>query len=207
MLTLLMRCEDDDVSTPDSDNPSPRSRGWTARRVVLWLTPTVAFLLFAAAITVLPLVRMVRNPDFDVAPVQADAVLVFAGESDRLELALELVDQGVSGTLVVSLGTKEPLIARRCGTTSPVEVLCPEPQELNTRGEARMFGAIARERGWGNVVAVTGDYHGARARMLLDRCFEGAASFALVDWHDVGWSVVRKEVAGLWVARFLDRSC
>ncbi len=207
MLTLLMGCEDDDVSTPDSDNPSPRSRRWTARRVALWLTMTVTVLLAAAAITVLPLVRMVRNPDFDTTPDQADAVLVFAGESARLVLALELIDRGVSDTLVVSLGTNEPLVAERCGSTAPIEVLCPEPQEIDTRGEARMFGALARERGWDNVVAVTGDYHGARARMLLDRCLDGAASFALVDWDDVGWSVVRNEVAGLWVARFLDRSC
>lgn len=207
MLTRRIRCEDDAVTTSDSDDPLPRFRRWTVRRVDLWFTLGVVFLLVAAAVTLIPLVRMVRNPEFDTTPDRADAVFVFAGESARLELALELIDQGVSDTLVVSLGRIEPLIAERCGSMSPVEVLCPEPQESNTRGEARMFGALARERGWGNVVAVTGDYHGARARMLLDRCLDGAAAFALVDWDGVGWSVVGHEVAGLWVARFLDRDC
>ena len=193
--------------TSGCGKPRPAPRYRALRRAALLLAGTGALLLVAAAVTLVPLIQMVWSPSFGVPPTRSDAVFVFAGESARLELALELIDEGVSDTLVVSLGEREPLISGRCGSTLPVRVLCPEPENLDTKGEARMFGALASEHGWTDVVAVTGDYHSARARMLLDRCLDGTSTFVLVDWEGVGSSVVRHEVAGLWAARFLDRGC
>lgn len=164
---------------------------------------------------------VVRASD-DSRPASADALVVFAGESARTRLTLELSDDlessGIAPVVVFSHGLDEPAIRDHCGQLHPVEVLCPTPEPSNTRGEARMFAAIAAERGWRSLVAVTGDYHLARSRTLLTRCLDNTTddttddtntdvAFITVDWDAVPMSVYRHETAALWHARFIDRSC
>jgi len=143
----------------------------------------------------------------------ADVLVVFAGESARVQLALEITDGlstgGVAPVVVFSHGLRNPLVADRCGQLRPVEVLCPVPESSNTRGEAQMFAALANERRWSNMVAVTGDYHLARARTLLTRCVDEPVevSFVTVDWDDVALKVYLHETVGLWHAQVVDRGC
>lgn len=149
----------------------------------------------------------------DLLPDSADAMVVFAGESARVQLALQLShDLGAGGVAPVAVfpyGLNNPLVAERCGQLRPVEVLCPIPKSSNTRGEAQMFGDLARERGWRTVVAVTGDYHLARARALLTRCVGDSVeiAFVAVDWDAVAMWVYLHEVAGLGLAYTFSRAC
>jgi uncharacterized SAM-binding protein YcdF (DUF218 family) len=149
----------------------------------------------------------------DSLQASADALVVFAGESARVQLALEITDGlstgGIAPVVVFSHGLRSPLVADRCGQLRPVEVLCPVPESSNTRGEAQMFAALANERRWSNIVAVTGDYHLARARTLLTRCVDEPVdvSFVTVDWDDVALTVYVHETLGLWRAQVVDRGC
>ena len=149
----------------------------------------------------------------DSLPASADVLVVFAGESARVQLALEITDglstDGIAPVVVFSHGLRNPLVADRCGQLRPVEVLCPVPESSNTRGEAQMFAALANERRWSNMVAVTGDYHLARARTLLTRCVDEPVevSFVTVDWDDVALTVYAHETLGLWRAQIVDRGC
>ena len=149
----------------------------------------------------------------DPLPDSADALVVFAGESARVQLALQLSDDlaagGVAPVVVFSYGLDNPLVVDRCGQLRPVEVLCPAPDSSSTQGEAQMFADLARERGWRTVVGVTANYHLARARTLLTRCVGDSAkvAFATVDWDAVAMRVYLHEIAGLGFASSFSRNC
>ncbi len=120
-------------------------------------------------------------------PVRADAVIVLAGDrTPRLDRGLALMHAGLSGTLVISdgLDPQWPAANRLCagggggaeagaGAEAGFRVVCFRPEPYSTRGEARGFARLARERGWRDVVVVTSTFHVTRARMLFRRCFDG----------------------------------
>ncbi|MFZ8999359.1 MAG: YdcF family protein [Ilumatobacteraceae bacterium] len=187
-----------DTST-DGESDS-RTRGL---RVLETVTALLAVLVMSAGAVAW---RVVRAVD-DQAVAEPDALVVFAGESARTRLALELVDAGRVPTVVFSHGVDDPLVADRCGQVVPIEVICAVPDPSNTRGEARMFADLAAERGWSSLLAVTGNYHHARARTLLDRCFDGDLAFVTVDWDDVRAGVYLRETMALWHATVLARDC
>jgi uncharacterized SAM-binding protein YcdF (DUF218 family) len=179
-----------------------------SRRRVLAGLLAAALVALVAAVAVLAFAwHAVRSPDRRPLPDQADAVVVFAGEQARVDLARRLVDEGRSKVLVLSNGEASRATRPLCGQVEPFEVLCPTPDTLDTRGEARMFARLAQERGWSNLIAVTGDYHVARASLLLRRCLKHGSAFAAVPWPSVGWRPVLHEVGGLVEASTLDRSC
>lgn len=106
---------------------------------------------------------------------KADAVLVLAGDKRRLAVALELVDRGVAPVLVISdgLDPRWTKANRLCRFGDPDRIVCVRPDPYSTRGEARLAGRLARERGWSSLVVVTSRFHLFRARTLLERCFDG----------------------------------
>lgn len=134
---------------------------WARRTAVI-----VGALLLAALVAVN--LRLFVWPRTD--PVHpADAVVVFAGgDGERLDRGLELVRDGVASTLALSFGPD-----RLCGTEQPFAVVCFTPEPENTRGEAETIARLAAERGWTNLVLVTSTSHVTRARLLLERCYEG----------------------------------
>ena len=152
-------------------------------------------------------VRGVYQPPVDDLPDHADAVVVFSGEIRRTRLALQLMEDGISDVLVLSLGELDPTGESLCGQTEPFVVLCPRPEMVNTRGEARMFGEMAKENGWTSIVAVTGDYHAQRARLRLSRCYDGDVAFANVNWGRPRGQLVRRETLGYLQAQLLQRGC
>ncbi len=50
---------------------------------------------------------------------------------------------------------------------------CVTPDPVNTRGEARNLGRVARERGWQSVTVISQRSHMTRARLLMERCYDG----------------------------------
>ena len=87
--------------------------------------------------------------------------------------------------------------------------MCFTPSPETTRGEAEAIGALARERGWSDLVVVTSTPHVTRARMLVDRCYDGALQVtgATPGTGLPGWiAAVTHEWAGLAEA-MVERSC
>jgi uncharacterized SAM-binding protein YcdF (DUF218 family) len=149
----------------------------------------------------------VYRPPVDELPDNADAVVVFSGEIKRTELALQLMEGGLSDILVLSLGELDPTGKSLCGQSEPFVVLCPRPDTADTRGEARMFGELAKDNGWTSLIAVTGDYHAQRARLRLSRCYGGDLAFATVEWGTPRSQLVRRETLGYLEAQLLERGC
>lgn len=191
------------------------SKGMRARgtAVAVALLTVVALVTGATAVVGWRLVDGIRSASSDSLPLPVDAVVVFAGEDRRFELGRELVEEGRAPVLVLSAGRLPKVAAGWCeawpfGGDSPdsdrrsVEVVCLTPDPSSTAGEAAAFAELAAERGWGSVLAVTGDYHAQRASMLLSRCYDGDVSWALVDWPSPSWSLTLSELTktvGDWV--------
>jgi uncharacterized SAM-binding protein YcdF (DUF218 family) len=109
-------------------------------------------------------------------PGRADAVVVLDGGSgERLDEARALMERDVAPTLAISAGRElDPDEADGlCSRPQQFEVVCFTPTPDSTRGEARALATLAREHGWTDVVLVTSTYHVTRARLLVERCFDG----------------------------------
>lgn len=148
----------------------------------------------------------------------ADAVVLFAGASERLPAALELMAAGKAPVLVLPNGdrpgwSEANRLCQEGGTDAAgnrFEVLCPTPDPITTRGEARAIGKVAAEREWESVIAVTSSYHIARAELVLSRCFPGRIQAVGVakEMSRSRWlRLARHEVAGHLAYRLVFRSC
>lgn len=107
---------------------------------------------------------------------RADAVVVLdGGRGERLETARALMVRDVAPTLAISTGRELDADEADglCAGPQAFEVLCFTPKPDTTRGEARALAALARHNGWNEVVLVTSTYHVTRARMLVERCYDG----------------------------------
>ena len=160
-------------------------------------------MLGALLIVVLALVsaRLFVWPAVD-APQAADAVVMFAGGSgERLPVAERLMAAGLAPNLVIPNGMAPewPAANRACRDDLPYEVHCPRPEPDTTRGEARVIADLAEEKGWTRVIAVTSTYQLSRAKMLLDRCFEGEVLVARAqpELSVLGWA---QRLGHEWVA-------
>lgn len=167
---------------------------------LLLIAPTA---LAALAVTSVPL--FILYDDDRVA--KADAVLALAGENQRLPIALELVERGVAPVLVISdgLDPRWTQANRLCRFGDPARIVCLRPEPYSTRGEARLAGRLARERGWDSLVVVTSRFHLFRARTLFERCFDGRLDLVgapnpglrlplaiALEWAKLGMATVRR---------------
>jgi uncharacterized SAM-binding protein YcdF (DUF218 family) len=124
------------------------------------------------------------------------------------------MEAGVAPVLVVPFGREPnwPEAVRLLRGPFPFELLRPTPSPAKTRGEARLFRALARERGWRRVVLVTSDYHARRARLLVARCLAPDVDIDVVTARPrlgpLRWVRVRvHEVGGLVWAALVRRRC
>ena len=107
-------------------------------------------------------------------PAQADAVVVLSGDhGERLSLALDLLERGVTTTLVFAGALDSARAIELCHGDQSFEVICLTPRPDNTREEARAAGRLAEARGWRRVVVATSNAHVLRAGLLFERCVEG----------------------------------
>lgn len=111
------------------------------------------------------------------APSPSDALVVLGPVKDRMPMAMELMDEGISSTLVVVSPVLENgrFETDLCNSPSsvPYEVLCFSAVPTTTRGEARGFGTLAEAHGWDSVMVLTFTPQIARARLIMQRCFPG----------------------------------
>lgn len=186
--------------------------GPALRRFRWWLVGAVAIatVLFVFLTWQWMISPSTVEPD-RVGPVDA-VVLFVGGRGERLETALELMDLRVAPTLVIPNGTARgwPRGNRLCRNQRPFEVLCPTPDPVTTRGEARLIAQLAEDRGWSSVAMVTSTYHVDRARVWLRHCYDGdiTAVAAPVTLSKVDWlKRLSHEWPGQLQARVLERSC
>jgi uncharacterized SAM-binding protein YcdF (DUF218 family) len=157
------------VTAPDP-RPARPLTSRSLRRKRIWVPVLVAGTLFLAATArffVWP-----STSDVD----RADAVVVLdGGAGERLDKARALMARGVAPTLALSTGREMDAdeAGDLCTKRQQFEVVCFTPRPDSTRGEARAVARLARDKGWNEVVLVTSTYHVTRARMLLERCFDG----------------------------------
>lgn len=116
----------------------------------------------------------------------ADAVVMFGGAGPRFQLAVALVEGGVSDTLVVS-NPNDPdpqgytAFGVFCAGPHDYETICFDPEPRTTRGESRFVAELAEARRWDRVVIVTTEDQASRARLLTERCWDGDVDVAVVD--------------------------
>ena len=173
-------------------------RKWRMRVIVF----AVGLLVVFAASTARVLIWPVQG-----APAHVDAIVMLAGEGDRLPAALALAKEGRARVLVISRGTMG--YSGPCPPPTPgVRTICFDPDPGNTRGEAEYASALARRSGWHSLLLVTNRPQAARAQLIFDRCFSGkvfvsTASFSVGNWPyqiAYGWGALAKAV-------LVDRSC
>ncbi len=141
-----------------------------------------------------------------------DAVVVFAGgRGERLARAMELVNAGAAGLLVIMNGRDPRWTAARAlcdDAEQPVRVLCPDPDPDTTKGEARALGALVREEGLRRVAVVTSTYHVARVRLWTQRCVDADVTIVDAGVRDRPLRHLRRVVhewGGMSEAALLDR--
>jgi uncharacterized SAM-binding protein YcdF (DUF218 family) len=157
------------------------TKGDRARRQNLWIVLLLIAVLGAVAL-LLTLVWFINPSTADVETVQpADAVVLFAGTSERFETAVELMDSGAAPNLVLVNGNTLEGESEDLCESAPYQVFCPDSRTIDTVGEAEAIGQLAREQGWSNLIAVTSTYHVHRATSLLGRCFDGSIQVVTPD--------------------------
>ena len=117
------------------------------------------------------------RPQID-QPRPADAILVLGGtaSAQRYLTGLELAEQGLAPTVVLSnpYRPSDPVLDGLCTQTQSrftVECFAPEPR--TTLGEGRELRRMAAENGWRTVIVVTSTPHVSRARYIIGKCFHG----------------------------------
>jgi uncharacterized SAM-binding protein YcdF (DUF218 family) len=143
-----------------------RSQVVAVAAVVLLLFGVITYRLFVAPVT--------------DDPEPADAIVALGGDGPREDRAIELLEEGWADTAVFSAAwdhVNDVWGTKVCRRPLPGEVVCFEPEPDTTQGEMRAIAAMAEERGWDDLLVVTSNDQITRARMLLDRCWSGEASF------------------------------
>ena len=192
--------------------------GLRARRVrAPWRLLAAVLVVLLVVGTVLSWHWFVR-PDVD-EPIAADAIVVFGGAGRRFERGVDLAEQGLADVIVISdpidpteRYTRFGWFCRNRGNRPgyPVhdyEALCFDPETDTTRGEARYVAALAEERGWERINLVTSTDQALRARMLLERCWDGEIASITVPTDEFRPARVAYEWAATARAAVLRRDC
>lgn len=138
-------------------------------------------------------------------PRPVDAVYVIGPPSDaRIALAEDMIADGLANTLVVSLidapveRAAMPAAAAACdGEARDYPVHCSEPDPFTTRGEARWLRELVDRHGWESVAVVTATPHLTRARVIMERCWDG----------DISYVKAREPLSpALWAYQYLYQS-
>jgi uncharacterized SAM-binding protein YcdF (DUF218 family) len=142
-------------------------------------------------------------------PARVDAIVVLAGPGKIQPLARELAREQRARYLVISLGT--PPSRNHCPRPiSGVKIICFNPVPATTQGEAEFAGRLARRYHWQSISVVTITSQDTRARLRVQRCFDGHVYVVTVppDLARTNWPYqIAYQWAALIKAEILQRSC
>ncbi|MGX7677318.1 YdcF family protein [Jatrophihabitans sp. DSM 45814] len=142
-----------------------------------------------------------------------DAILVLGSpdRNGRQTEGLELLDAGRADTLIESVGSNyQRSLKSICsaGVTGK-QVVCFLPEPATTQGEAREIAALSKQHGWTRIIVVTSTYHVSRARMIVERCFDGKVEMAAarkgISLGDWAYQYVYQ--TGAYLKAFLKPGC
>jgi hypothetical protein len=106
-------------------------------------------------------------------PTRVDAIVMLAGPGNRLPVAMQLAREHRAPMLVVSRGWQG--YGGPCPSPIPgVKLVCFNPDPGTTRGEAEALGRLAKQFRWRSIVLVTTRTQDTRARIIVERCFNGS---------------------------------
>lgn len=185
-----------------AETARPRTAARRLRRAVGAAAITVGALVVAFILVGLPLYVF---PTVDAVPAQADVVYVIGPPTPaRIALARELIETGAADEMLISmpgdaLAEGTPSRGRFSACNLPGgDVLCRAPDPATTQGEARLLAETAQEQGWDSAIVITMTPHVSRARMIIDRCFDGELTMRAVSDQPSG--------LGSWVHQYLYQS-
>ena len=140
-------------------------------------------------------------------PVKADVVVVLGGADAglRIDEGEQLVRQGYAPAVFTDVGTDAGVYNCRL----PVMGSCFHPTPFTTQGEARAVEAMAKAKGWKNVLLVISDDQATRARIRFRRCYQGGLTIVTVSTGGLQAHIYHTlyEDAALVKAETLQRGC
>ena len=143
-------------------------------------------------------------------PRRAHAVVVLdGGDGERLDRALDLMADKVAPVLVVygGKGAGTAKASRLCEGDAVFEVICPVARK-DGPAEAKSLAGLAYRRSWHSLVVVTSTYDVTKARLLVDRCFDGKIAVVESKPSLGKWvRAVPDEWAGYFTALVVERGC
>ena len=164
------------VSVAGSGRPAggtPVGRAWWLRRRPRLLV--TGSLLLSSAFAVFTARYMVWPPL--TPPARADAIVMMAGSTGRLERAVALANAGYAPVIVVSTPVSDTVGCPDPDIAPGIELICFIPDPRTTQGEARFADELARRRGWTSLLVVAGTTQVTRASLRMSRCFDGETTF------------------------------
>jgi uncharacterized SAM-binding protein YcdF (DUF218 family) len=98
----------------------------------------------------------------------ADAVMVFAGDSNRIEAGYKLVNEGYANALIISPEIQEKLAEynKRFNLRQTANIII-EDDATSTFENALYTKKLIDERGFRNIILVTSDYHMPRSYFIM----------------------------------------
>jgi hypothetical protein len=177
--------------------PSRRAKRWRKALLVLALV-IVAFCVATARLFIWPMQGM---------PPRVSAIVMLDGPGNALDVAVRLATQHRAPFLVVSQGT--PASRDPCpGQIAGVTLICFNPMPATTRGEAEFVGRLATKYHWHSIAVVTITPQASRARLRVERCFDGQVYLVAAPLTRSSWPYqIAYEWGALVKALVLQRSC
>jgi hypothetical protein len=130
----------------------------------------------AALVILLASLRLFIYPHLD-EPRNADAIVVLGGLGDRIERGLQLYYAGYSSELWISVpqwrNGDYPYVWPCTQEMTDFGERCFDPRPKTTQGEARSIAQLAEQEGWDSIIVVTSVDQTTRARMVIERCWDG----------------------------------
>ena len=137
---------------------------------------------------------------------RADAILVMGGPGPRLQVALKLAKEHAAPVMLVSVAS----VRWNCPNLDipGIRVQCFRPDPYTTQGEARYAAKQARLHGWHSLIVVSLVPKSTRARLRVQRCFQGTVKVVAARPSLASWAYgVIYEWGALTKALVWQRSC
>jgi uncharacterized SAM-binding protein YcdF (DUF218 family) len=170
--------------------------------------PRWALLLFLVLACLLALcARLYVWPAEDSAAlVRADAIVVLNGPDPRWAVAQQLARRRAAPVMLLSV----PSVRWACPAWHypGVRIVCFQPNPVDTRGEARFAANQAKAFGWRSLIVVSSRPQDTRARIRVERCFDGRVSVVTASPSALQWPYqVAYEFGATLKAELWQRGC
>ncbi|MDQ0689871.1 hypothetical protein QF047_000831 [Arthrobacter sp. W4I7] len=122
-----------------------------------------------------------------------------------------LMSQGYATTLVVSVPQQggDKTSAGICSANRSYEVICFSPDPVTTQGEAKAIKRLSDQHVWQSITVVTDDFHVARSRTLIERCYSNQLYMLAVrnERSLAGWAYRYAYESAAFVKAAVDWRC